>query len=168
MSLGHFLDVYNGLARCSPVLHYIGKAGFFIFVMLGQSQRHTLGDSWFWVYLVWGSLLSPVTHSSVPFSCPCLTSFVPSLTSLYFVSSPLSYVSVPCLPSSVPCLMALLLVSRPLYPVYQLSQCPFFVALFHLSCPLLLCFPSSVPPSLVFCPLFFILARMRDFLKNTP
>jgi hypothetical protein len=39
MSLGHFLDVYNGLARCSPVLHYIGKAGFFIFVMLGQREK---------------------------------------------------------------------------------------------------------------------------------
>ncbi len=42
------------------------------------------------------------------------------------------------------------------------------VALFHYSCPLLLCFPSSVPPSLVLCPLSFILARMRDFLKNIP
>ena len=39
MSLGHFLDVYNGLARCSPVLHYIGKTGFFVFVMLGKKGR---------------------------------------------------------------------------------------------------------------------------------
>ena len=39
MSLGHFLEVYNGLARCSPVLHYIGKTGFFIFVMLGKEGR---------------------------------------------------------------------------------------------------------------------------------
>ncbi len=64
-------------------------------------------------------------------------------------------------------LAALFLVSRPLYPVYQLSQCPLFVALFHWSCPLLLCFPSSVPLSLFFCTLSFIFVRMRVFFKYT-
>jgi hypothetical protein len=95
------------------------------------------------------SSLPHVTHSSVPFSRPCLTSFVPSLTSLYL-----------CLPAYVPCLMSPFLVSRPL------SNVPVFPFLCLCSCPLLLCFPSSVPPSLVLCPLSFILARMRVFLKN--
>ncbi len=60
------------------------------------------------------SLSSPVIHSSVPFSCPCLTSFVPSLTSLYFVSHPKS----PVLRTS------LFLVSRPLSPVSCICSLP--------------------------------------------
>ncbi len=115
-----------------------------------------------------------------PFLCP----LIPSLSNVLFsplsrlctlspILCPLSYVSVPCFPSSVPCLMALLLVScplpgpvltallpvlRPLYPVY----CPFLMALFYCSCPLLFCFTSSFPPSLVLCPLSFILARSGE------
>ncbi len=106
----------------------------------------------------------PLSHDSVP----CLPSSVSWLCSLSPVLCPLSHGSAPCLPSPVsgPVLTALILVLRPLSPVYQLSQCPFFVALFHCSCPLLLCYPSSVSPSLVLCPLSFILARLRDFLKK--
>ncbi len=102
------------------------------------------------------SSLPHVTHSSVPFSRPCLTSFVPSL---YFVSQPRSSVlclsslspvlcplsrgSAPCLPSSVPSLTALFILSRPLYPVYQLSQCPLYC--------------GSIPVVLSFAPLFPVL-----------
>jgi hypothetical protein len=106
-------------------------------------------------------VLCPLCHVSVP----CLPSAVPCLTSLILVPHA----------SSIPCLTALLLVSRPLYTVshdlflspiflspspdrYQLSQCPLCVALFHCSCPLLLCFLSSVPSSLFLCPLSFILS----------
>ncbi len=86
------------------------------------------------------------------------------------VLRPLSHGSAPCLPSSPgpcpygspPCPLSFVL--RPLYTVY----CPLSVALFHYSCHLLLCFPSSIPPSLVLCPLSFILARMRNFLNNIP
>ncbi len=160
------------------------------------------------------SSLSPVPHSYVPFSRPCLTSFVPPLTSLYFVSRPMSPVLRLCFLIPVLCLTYLFLAYRPLspvlrlcslYPIYPLSHnfapclpsslpcltwsvpylpssflhplltpincpnVPFSVALFYCYCPLqklLLYFPSSVPPSLVLCPLFFILARMRVFLKN--
>ncbi len=78
------------------------------------------------------SSVPPATHSSVPFSRPCLTSYVPCLTSLFLapVLCPLSHVSVPgsrpmspvsrlCswLPSYVPCLTSLFLASGPLYPV---------------------------------------------------
>jgi hypothetical protein len=123
-------------------------------------------------------VLCPLSHDSVP----CLPSSVSCLCYLSPVLCPLSHGSAPCLPSSVPCLMALLLVSRPLSPALssRLSSLssvlctlsincpsvPFFVALFHCSCPLLLCYPSSVSPSLVLCPLSFILARLRDFLKK--
>ncbi len=146
--------------------------------------------------------LSPVTHSSVPLSCPCLTSplyhvfvvsllkYVPCLTSLFLVLYPLSHVSVPCLPSAVPILMSLFLVSCPLssvsrlcslslvlctlshvicslspillspsYNPYQLSQSPLFCGS-NITCPLLFCFPSSVPPYLVLCPLSFILREI--------
>jgi hypothetical protein len=123
--------------------------------------------------------LSPLSRrcalSPTMFPVLCLCSLSPVLC-------PLSHGSVPCLPSSVPCLRALLLVSRPLSPALssRLSSLssvlctlsincpsvPFFVALFHCSCPLLLCYPSSVSPSLVLCPLSFILARLRDFLKK--
>jgi hypothetical protein len=88
------------------------------------------------------------------------------LVSLSPVLCPLSHGSAPCLPSYVPCLTALLLVLCPLYSVNikNYPSVPFYVALFHWSCPSLLCLPSSVPPSLVLCPLSFILARMRVFL----
>ena len=36
MSLGHFLRVYRGLEHCTPELQYIGKTGFFVFVMIGN------------------------------------------------------------------------------------------------------------------------------------
>ncbi len=72
-------------------------------------------------------------------------------------------------------------VTRPLYSIshylspfshtpfsvpdpYQMSQCPFFMALFYSSYPLFLCFLFSFPPSLVICPLSFILARLQVFL----
>jgi hypothetical protein len=82
---------------------------------------------------------SPVTLSSVSFFCPCLTSLVPSLTSLYFVSlshnktpvlclcslspvlCPLSYISVPCLPSALPSLTSLSLY-LVLYPLSHSSD----------------------------------------------
>ncbi len=102
--------------------------------------------------------LSPVPLSPSPI--PCLMSLV-----LYT----LSYVSVICLPSAVPsltsacfvsCLTSLFLVSRlkwsvpsPILPVPQCPSVPLSVALFHCSYPLLLCFPSSFPSSLVLCPL---------------
>ncbi len=109
-----------------------------------------------------------LSSSCHPFLCPLLPSLSNFLCPLFFCSlspslGPLSYVSVPCLLSYVPCLMALLLVFRPLSPLSRLCSLspdlctlsincpsvPFFVALFHWSCLLLLCFSSSVPPSLV-------------------
>jgi hypothetical protein len=135
----------------------------------------------------------PVTRSSVPFSRPFLTSYVPCFMSLpclpssvpcplshfsvpCFLSCSLSYGSVPCRSSSVQRLMSLSFVSRPLSPVsrlYSLSpvlcipcltwsvpclpssflprincpSVPFYVALFHCSCPFVPLFrlPSSVP-----------------------
>ncbi len=100
----------------------------------------------------------PVTHSSVRFSCPCLTFYVPCLCwSLFLVSlpkspvlplcslssvlCPLSHVSVPCLSSAVPSFTSLPLVSYPLYPASRdLSPVshPFFFFLRNLSpinCP---------------------------------
>ncbi len=75
------------------------------------------------------NVLCPLSYVSVP----CLSSYVPSITSLFLAFRPLSYVSrlcslspvpcplyylsVPCLPSSVPCLTFLFLGSGPLYPV---------------------------------------------------
>jgi hypothetical protein len=57
MSLGHFLDVYNGLARCPPVLQYIGKTGFFIFVMLGKAFWKIKMDKIFFVGMLVAYLL---------------------------------------------------------------------------------------------------------------
>ncbi len=86
-------------------------------------------------------------------------------------SCSLSYVSVHCLQSSVPCLTSLFLASllctlsdmicplsillSPTPNPYKLFQCPLFC-----SCPLFLCFAPSVPPSLVLCPLSFVISRM--------
>ncbi len=104
-------------------------------------------------------------------SVPCLSSAVPSPGPLFLVSHHLSPVSqfcslspvfFTCLTLSVPCLPSSFL--RPLTPI-NCPSVPFSAALLHCSCPLLLCFPPSVPPSLVLCPLFFILARMW-VLKN--
>ncbi len=140
---------------------------------------------------------SCIPCSSVPFSHPCLTSYIPCLTSLPCLPSymspillqlsplspvlcPLSHVSVPCILSAGPqshlsvpilashplspalrlCYLSPIfcplfaspfIVTRPLYtvlpdlsldshpafsPPYQLSQCPFSVALLHWgSCP---------------------------------
>ncbi len=66
--------------------------------------------------------LFPVHCSLSHVAVPCLTSSVPCLTFMFFVSCPLSLWSmshffVPCLPSSVSCLTSLFLVSRPLFPV---------------------------------------------------
>jgi hypothetical protein len=85
---------------------------------------------------------------------------------LFLVSSPLSpcplsHGSAPCLPSSVLSLTALFLVSRPLYPVYQRSQCPLFVALFHWSCPLL-CYSVSRPLFLILLSFVPCLSYLRD------
>jgi hypothetical protein len=101
---------------------------------------------------------------------PCLLSAVPMQ----------SNVSVPCIPSSVsrlcslsPVLCNLSQVICSLSPIllspsqnhYQQSQCFLSVALCHCFCPLFLCFPSSVPPSLVLCPLSFMLQECELFLK---
>jgi hypothetical protein len=77
------------------------------------------------------SSVPPVTHSSVLFSRPCLTSYVPCLTSLFLVSCPLSSVS------------RLFLTSRPLshavLRLFSLSTspvlCPFLASQFLVSCP---------------------------------
>ncbi len=67
--------------------------------------------SLFLVYHVHLEFFSSTCHlSSVPFSRPCLTSFVHCLTSLYCTLSPDLY---------IPCLTALLFVSRPMYPVSE-------------------------------------------------
>ncbi len=81
-------------------------------------------------------LFPPVTHSSFLFSCPCLMSFVPSLTPLYFISHPMF--PVPCLPSSVPCVRYLFRCPQS----YVSDPCPILYPLPHGSAP---CLPFSVP-----------------------
>ncbi len=83
---------------------------------------------------------------------PCLLSYVPCLTSLFLVSRPCLTWSVPCLPSSF---------LLPLTP-FNCHSGPSSVDLFHCSCSLFICFPSPFPPSLVLCPLSFILAVKFD------
>ncbi len=102
-----------------------------------------------------GSALSPVLCPLSNVFMPCLPSAVPSLMSLFLVYCALSHVSVPCLSVFVSCLTGFVpcfpySFLRPLTPINYHSV-PFTVTLFHCSCPLFLCFPSSVPPSLVLC-----------------
>ncbi len=78
-----------------------------------------------------------------------LHSLSPVLTSLFLVSCHLSQVSVPCLSAFVSCLTGFV----PCFPYSFLRppthinchSVPFSVTLFHCSCPLFLCLPSSVP-----------------------
>jgi hypothetical protein len=113
-------------------------------------------------------VLCPLSHVSVP----CLPSAVPSLMSLFLVSHPLSSVSrlcslspVPCTLYHVICSLSPILLSPSHNPYSNCPSVPFSVALYYCSCPLLFCFPLSIPPSLVLCPLSFILRECEFFLK---
>ncbi len=138
-----------------PVMKYIPR-------MLSIFWMLSMCENWCWAYentisvhnvrFQSFSSLPHVTRSSVPFPRPCLTSFVPSL---YFVSPPLSPLSQLCSLSPDLCTLSI-----------NCPSVPFFVALQYVSrwsCPFLLCFLSSVPPSLVLCPLSFILQECKFF-----
>jgi hypothetical protein len=113
---------------------------------------------------------------SVP--CPtylflaCMRSAVPSFTSLFLVSRPLSSVSLLCSLSPVFCTLSHVICSlsptllSPSYNPYQQSQCLLFSFLLPLFLSFSLLFP--VLCSSVSCPLFLVfhIARMRAFLKN--
>jgi hypothetical protein len=114
------------------------------------------------------SSLPHVTHSSVPFSRPCLTSFVPflyyfsqsrssvlCLCSLSPVFSPLSHSSVPCLPTSVPCRSTV-----PVSPFLWLYSMPLglsFAPLFPVLCSSISCPLSTCLSYLQECKFLFIL-----------
>ncbi len=113
--------------------------------------------------------LIPIIQSYVPFSHLCLTSFVPSVTSLYFVSH---YVPFLCLCPLSPVLCPLSHGSA-LSPALSSRLSSLSSILCILSTVPDSPFCGSVPLFLSFAPLFpvlchlsFILARMRDFLKK--
>jgi len=119
------------------------------YVLRTLSQRKKLFRACILTYHVHFQSFSFLTP--VPFSCPYLTSLVPSLTSLYFVSHPMSPVLRPLSHCT------LLLVSRPLSPVSLLCSlspvlCTLSLGMCSLS-PILLS-PSPHPYQLSQCPLF--------------